>query len=236
MSERSGGPPGSGGESAAGHDNTGAGAAGADRSGVDEAYAYKPSLRGAAWHYTLGPEALGWSRGRYAGEVRYRDITRLRLSYRPMTMQMARFQLDIWAPQAPRLVVMSATCRSFVEMVSQADAYRGFVTALHRRVAEAGGTPRCESGIAPALYVIGVVVLGGTALALVALALRAVSVGAWGGAAFLAAFLAVFGWQVGTYFRRNRPGRYELTALPERLLPRGEKTPQSRTTSTEHVA
>ena len=184
-------------------------------------YAYKPSLRAAAWSFVLGADTLHWSRGRYAGEVHYHDIARLRLSYRPVTMQMARYQLEIWAPQAPRLVVVSSTCRSFVEMQSQAPAYRAFVAALHRRIAAAGGEPRCERGIAPPLYWAGIAVLGGTALALLALALRAIAVGAWGGAAFLAIFLAIFGWQIGAFFSRNRPGRYDLTgALPQWLLPR----------------
>jgi hypothetical protein len=186
---------------------------------ADDGYSYRPSLRSAVWSFTLAADALRWSRGRYSGAIRYHDIERLRLSYRPMTLQTARYQLEIWAPQAPRLVLLSSTCRSFVEMQSQAPAYRAFVAALHQRIAAAGGEPRCDTGIAPPLYWAGVVILGGTALALLLLALRAIGAGAWGGAAFLAAFLAVFGWQVGTFLKRNRPGRYDLTALPQRLMP-----------------
>jgi hypothetical protein len=184
-----------------------------------ESYSFKPSLRAAVWSFELSADTLHWSRGRYSGDIRYRDIARLRLSYRPMTMQMARYELEIWAPQAPRLVVASSTCRSFIEMQSQAGAYRAFVAALHERIAAAGGTPRCDTGIAPLLYWAGVVILGGTALALLILTLRAVQAGAWGGAAFLVAFFAVFLWQASNFFRRNRPGRYDLRALPQPLMP-----------------
>jgi len=39
-------------------------------------------------------------------------------------------------------------------------------------------------------------------------------------AAFIAAFLALFLWQGGNFFRRNKPGRYRPDALPPELLPK----------------
>ena len=41
------------------------------------------------------------------------------------------------------------------------------------------------------------------------------------GAALAAAFLAVYLWQLGTFFRRNRPGRYRPEAIPAAVLPGG---------------
>jgi len=32
-------------------------------------------------------------------------------------------------------------------------------------------------------------------------------------------FFAVFVWQSGTYFKRNRPGRYRPDAVPKELVP-----------------
>jgi len=32
-------------------------------------------------------------------------------------------------------------------------------------------------------------------------------------------FFALFAWQSGTYFRRNRPGRYRPDGLPRDLVP-----------------
>ena len=37
----------------------------------------------------------------------------------------------------------------------------------------------------------------------------------------IAAFLALFLWQGGNFFRRNRPGLYRPDAPPEELLPQG---------------
>jgi hypothetical protein len=53
------------------------------------------------------------------------------------------------------------------------------------------------------------------------LVMRALQVNAKGGAAFIGGFLALFLWQGGNFFRRNRPGRYSPEALPADLLPKG---------------
>lgn len=190
---------------------------GTAEAGLD--YSFKPSLMGAPFAFRLQPDGLEWSRGRHHGLIGYRDITRLRLSYRPVTMQTARYQLEIWSRGMPRLAVISGSWRSIVEMQPQGPAYRAFVTALHRRLAAAGATPRCERGIAAPLYWIGAAILGATALGLAALGVRALQAQAWGGAAFIAAFLAVFLWQAGNFFGRNRPGRYPLNEPPAALLP-----------------
>jgi hypothetical protein len=57
-------------------------------------------------------------------------------------------------------------------------------------------------------------------LGIAGLALRALEVGAFAGAAFIGAFLGLFVWQAGGFFRRNRPGTYRPEALPPRLLPK----------------
>jgi hypothetical protein len=64
------------------------------------------------------------------------------------------------------------------------------------------------------------VVLAGAGLGIAALAVRALQIGALAGAAFIAAFLALFLWQAGGFFLRNRPGRYRPDAVPPLLLPR----------------
>jgi hypothetical protein len=44
-----------------------------------------------------------------------------------------------------------------------------------------------------------------------------------GAALFLVAIFALLLWQVGTFFRHNRPQRYEGDRVPEAVLPRAEK-------------
>lgn len=194
-------------------DGTGEGGDGVTR------YAYKSSLMAPVFMFALTPGALNWSRGRHSGEIRYDQIKRLRLSFRPATMQRGRYQLELWSSVAPRIPVVSGTVRSLVDMQSQAPEYRAFVTELHQRIADAGGKPRCEAGLFPPLYWIGVTVLGATSLAIAAMVVRALQAEAWAGAAFVLAFLALFLWQGGQFFRLNRPGLYDVTQPPATLLP-----------------
>ena len=56
-------------------------------------------------------------------------------------------------------------------------------------------------------------------LFVVGLLFRAVAAGATGGALFLLACGALFGWQIGGFMLRNRPRTYTFDALPKDLLP-----------------
>ena len=187
--------------------------------GADLTYAYNPSLLGAVFEFCLRPQAFEWRAGRHSGRISYRDIRRLRLSFRPVTMQSYRFRTEIWAAGAPRIEIVSSSWKSMLEQERLSLAYTAFVAELHRRIAASGAPARFETGVAAPLYWSGLVVFAGVALALAALIVRALQVSAWGGAAFIAAFLVMFLWQAGVYFRRNRPGSYRPDALPAHLLP-----------------
>jgi hypothetical protein len=190
--------------------------------GGDPLYAYKPSLIAAPWELRLEDDALAWRAGRRAGRVPYGDIARVRMSYRPVTMQTRRFITEIW-PGGPaggaKLSIPSTTWRSMVEQAPQDQAYGAFIRELHRRIAARDGAPSFETGLPGVLYWPGLAVFAAAALALAALTLRALQTGELAGAAFVGAFLALFVWQSGSYFRRNRPGRYRPDALPRELVP-----------------
>src|SRR5262249_26003344 len=68
----------------------------------DPGSAYKPSLMGASWEFRLRPDALEWHAGGRGGRIPYGTITRVRLSFRPVTMQTRRFVTEIWSPGAAR--------------------------------------------------------------------------------------------------------------------------------------
>jgi hypothetical protein len=184
-------------------------------------YAYKPALMGAFWELELKPEGLAWSYGRHSGVAAYGRIARVRLSFRPMTMQSYRFLAEIWSPDAPKIPIASTTWRSMTDQARQDGDYNAFLAELHRRIAAAGGTPRLTAGMNPVLFWIGTAVFVGASLGLAALTVRALQVGEMAGAAMVAGFFALFVWNVGNFFRRNRPGTYRADALPEAALPRG---------------
>jgi hypothetical protein len=185
------------------------------------AYAYRPSLLGAAWEFRLAGDGIDWAAGRKGGHIPFRAVRRLRMSFRPASMQSHRFMTELWADGAPKLEILSSSWKSMVEQERLDGRYTAFVAELHRRVALAAAPARFEKGSNPLLYWPGLIVFIGVSLGLALLVVRALQVNAKGGAAFIGGFLALFLWQGGNFFRRNRPGRYSPEALPADLLPKG---------------
>jgi len=187
----------------------------------DPVYNYKPSLMGAPWQLRLRPDALEWRAGRHSGRIAYGAIRRVRLSFRPVTMQTWRFVAEIWPASGPRLSIASTSWRSLVEQGAQDDAYGAFIRELHRRIAMGGAQAVFDRGTPVLLYWPGlaIFVVGGVGLA--ALTVRALMLEAYTGAAFVGAFLGLFLWQSGNFFWRNRPGAYRPDALPKELVPGG---------------
>jgi hypothetical protein len=186
-------------------------------------YAYKPSLVGAPSVFALGPDALHWQVGRRSGRVRYDRVRRVRMSYRPATMQSHCFLTEIWSDGNPKIQIASASWRSMVEQQRLDDAYTSFIAELHRRIASAGAHAQFLAGAPAAVYWLGVAVFAAVMVAMVVVVVvRATQIGQWTGAGIVGLFFAVFVFQLGNYFRRNRPGRYRPDELPAAVLPRGK--------------
>jgi len=182
-------------------------------------YAHKPSLVGAPWEFWLRPHGLGWRVGRHEGETPYRDIASVRLSYRPMTMQTRRFLTEIRVKGGPRLKVSSSSWRSMVEQGSQLEPYSAFVRDLHARIAQSGAATEFRAGMPALLYWPGLLAFLGISVATAGLLVRAAHLGEWAAAGLIAAFFALFAWQSGNFFHRNRPGEYRPDAVPDKLVP-----------------
>ena len=150
---------------------------------------------GAPFEFRLAADALEWRKGTYAGRTPYDRIRRIRLSFRPMTMQNYRFLTEVWVADGPKLQIASTSWKSIFEHERFDAAYRTFVTELARRAGAAGGRASFDTGSPALLYWPGVVVFIGASLALAALFVRALQEAAWSGAAFIAAFLGLFFWQ-----------------------------------------
>lgn len=184
------------------------------------AYAYRPSLLGAAWEFKLIGDGIDWAAGHKAGRIPFRAVRRLRMSYRPASMQTHRFKTELWADGAPKLEILSSSWKSMVEQERLDKSYAAFIAELHRRIALAAVPARFEQGSDPLLYWPGLLVFVGVALGLALLVVRALQADAKGGAVFVGGFLVLFLWQGGNYFRRNLPRAYHPLELPSQLLPR----------------
>jgi hypothetical protein len=183
-------------------------------------YAYRPSLLGAPFEFRLRGEVLDWTAGRRSGHIMLRDVRLVRMWFKPASMQPYRFVTEIRAVGAPKLEIVSSSWKSMVEQERLDEPYAAFVTELHRRIALAGAPARFVQGKQALLYWPGLALFVVVGLLLAALVPRALQAHTLGGAAFIVAFLALFLWQGGNFFRRNRPGEYRPDALPPELLPR----------------
>lgn len=190
-----------------------------DGSDGELTYAYQPSVVGAPRAFRLTQYALEWEVGRRNGRIPYGRISRVRMSYRPATLQHHRFITEIWSADTPKLDVVSTSWKSMAEQLNLNDDYRAFVVELHRRLAEAGSTARFEAGMNPLIYWPGLALFVCVTIGLAGLTVQALAAGAGFGGLVIGVFLLLFLWQLGNIFRRNRPGSYRVDALPPLLLP-----------------
>ena len=182
-------------------------------------YAYKASLIGAAHRFELTDQGLTWRVGGKTGIWPYAAISKIRLSFRPVSMQARRFRADIESEGLGRIALLSTSWQTSALMAPQDRDYRVFIVELHRRMQAAGSNAELIGGLRPGIYNAALALLALVAAAMLGLLVRAILIGEWAGIVFLLGFAGLFVWQVGGFVRRNRPQRYSFDRLPEALLP-----------------
>jgi hypothetical protein len=187
----------------------------------EPAYAYRPSLLGAGWTFRLTAGGIAWEAAAKSGHVPYRAVRRVRMTYKPASMQSHRFVTEIWAERAPKLQIVSTSWKSLMEQERLDQPYAAFVRELHRRLSAAGAPVDYVQGHNPLRYWPGLVFFVAVALGLAVAVARSLQAHSLGGAVVVVGFLALFLWQGGNFIRRNRPGRYSPRALPAELIPKG---------------
>ena len=183
-------------------------------------YAYKASLVGSAHQFELTEDGLSWRIAGRSGVWDYADISAVKLSYRPVSMQQQRFRADIDNAKGGRIAILSTTWQTATLVAPQGHLYRDFIVELHRRMQAAGSTARLVGGLGPKTYTAALALLACLAVAMTGLLVMALLAANWMGALFLVGFAALFTWQVGGFVTRNRPRRYRFDQLPDGLLPK----------------
>ena len=181
-------------------------------------YSYKPSVIGAGWSFRLTPAGIAWESGRRSGVTAYRDITKVRMSYRPATMQSNRFETRVWAGR-PAFAIVSASWQGMFNQQAASPDYTRFVTELHRRLAASGSSATFEAGTHPFVFFFGILFSSVVGLAVAGLIWRAAGALDWGPVVVLVAMFAFFAWTGFNFFRRNWPTRYRAADPPKALLP-----------------
>ncbi|WP_375159561.1 hypothetical protein [Bradyrhizobium sp. RDT46] len=182
-------------------------------------YAYKASLIGSAHRFALTEQGLSWHIGGRSGLWPYDEISAIRLSFRPVSMQQHRFRADITHSSGRRIAILSTSWQTAALMAPQNNSFRTLIVELHARMAKAGSRAVLTSGLGRMAYAMVLAFLAMLTVAMAGLLIRALVIGEFAGALFVLGFAALFAWQVGGFVRRNRPGSYTLERLPEALLP-----------------
>ena len=155
-------------------------------------------------------------------------------------MQSHRFITELWGEGAPRLKILSTSWKSMVEQERLDRSYSAFIRELHRRISKSASSVRFERGTSPWIYWPGFAIFVAVALGLAGGAVQALHAGAYVGAMFAAAFLALYLWQIKNFLRRNRPGVYSPEAITKgsdaAAVVASASGNYCRTTSTEHLA
>jgi hypothetical protein len=185
----------------------------------DPRYVFRPRMMGAEVEYRLTRDGLEMHTFARKLVAPYREIRRIRLSFRPQSLSMRRCLAEIWTEKSGKLVLTSNSWKSMVEQDHLDGPYLGFMAELHRRLARAGAKTRFERGQSWFVYWIGVLLFTSTLLAFAALVVRGLREGAWAAVVMVGVIMALFFWQLGQFLARNRPGTYSVDALPMEVLP-----------------
>ena len=182
-------------------------------------YVFKPSLVGAFMEFRLHTDNIEWRGGRFTRRIFYRDVRKVRMSFRPVTNENYRFVTEIWPKTGGKFLIASTSWRGLVQQERHNAGYTAFVRELHRRIGAAGAAAEFRAGSPTLLYWPGVAVFAGLCIGIVALAAQSLQGDAFLGFALVGAVMVFFLWQMANFFRRNLPGTYRPDALPLRALP-----------------
>ncbi|QOG17306.1 hypothetical protein [Bradyrhizobium sp. SEMIA] len=182
-------------------------------------YAYKASLIGSAHRFELTQEGLSWHIAGRSGLWRYDEISAVRLSFRPVSMQQHRFRADVSHSGGGRIAILSTSWQTAALMAPQDNGFRDFILELHARMAKAGGRAALTAGLGAKTYAAVLAFLALLTVAMAGLLIRALMIGEFAGVLFILGFAALFAWQVGGFVRRNQPQSYGFDSVPKALLP-----------------
>lgn len=182
-------------------------------------YAYKASLIGSAHRFELTDEGLSWHIAGRSGVWRYDEISAVRLSFRPVSMQQHRFRADVSRISGGRIAILSTSWQTAALMAPQDSGFRDFLVELHARMAKAGSRAELTAGLGRKTYAAVLALIALLAVLMGGLLIRALMIGEFAGVLFILGFVALFAWQVGGFVRRNQPRSYSFDRLPRSLLP-----------------
>jgi len=183
-------------------------------------YRFRPRIVGGEHIFSLTPDALEFeSSGRFE-RIAYRDIARVRMSYRPANMTFHRFVTEIWPREGKKLALVSVSASAPFHFESKGQAYRAFLLEMFKRIKAVQPAFRIETGMARWRWLPAASFGMATLVALLYVLGRALFDAQYSLFAVCLVFGVLFAAQIGTMLLRNRPRSCEIDAVPVEVLPR----------------
>lgn len=167
----------------------------------------------------LLPDALEVETGNRKTQVRYADVARVRLSFRPANLAGQRYLVEIWSRTSGKLSMSSVSARGMFNFENQAKAYCAFVTELCRRIGKVQPSLEIEAGLPAWRWWPGVFFGGAVLFAVLYFMALALRDGKFSLLVVVLIFAALFVSQIGTMLLRNRPRKGRMDSIPAQVLP-----------------
>jgi hypothetical protein len=190
-----------------------------DSPSPDLSYRFRPRIVGGEHVFSLTSDSLKFESSSRHDKIAYRDIARIRLSYRPANMSLYRFIAEIWPREGKKLTLVSVSASAPFHFENKGAAYRAFLLELFRRMGAVQPAFRVETGMARWRWLPAAAFGAATLAALLYVLGRALFDAQYSLFAVCLAFGVLFTAQIGTMLLRNRPRNCEIDSVPMEVLP-----------------
>ncbi|HWK00150.1 MAG TPA: hypothetical protein VNR41_05520 [Xanthobacteraceae bacterium] len=190
-----------------------------DTKPADLEYRFRLRPVGAETILRLLPDALEIESANRKTQVRYEDVVRLRLSFRPANLSAQRYLAEIWSRTSRKIILPSVSARGMFHFDNQAAAYRAFVAELCRRIGEVQPSLQIDAGLSAWRWWPSAVFGGAIALAVLYFVAITLRDGNFSLLVVVLIFAALLASQVGTMLLRNRPRQAPMNSIPAQVLP-----------------
>lgn len=186
---------------------------------ADFEYRFRLRPVGAETVLRLLPDALEIESANRKAQVRYQDVTHVRLSFRPANLAAQRYLTEIRSRTSGKVVLPSVSARGMFHFDNKAPVYRVFVTELCRRIGERQPSLQIDAGLSAWRWWPSAAFGGAIALAVLYFLAIALRDGNFSLLVVVLIFAALLASQVGTMLLRNRPRRAPMNSIPAQVLP-----------------
>jgi len=186
-------------------------------------YAHRAKPYAGEAEFTLHPTHLHVDQGRRSGDFPLAEIVLIRLLYKPRNTTNEGYLARFYRRDRRTASLTNLSWKSLVEMERRDAEYRRFVEAAIGAVARANPGVVLRAGMPVWVFWTTAFAGASAVAALLLVAAQALLHAGWPSALFAGALGVYCGWFALRYLGRNRPRDFAAGAIPQDVLPPGDK-------------